>query len=146
MHTAQNHMYKKTLRSNHYLVLNCVIPHRAKWCSRPARSHAHRRLIPHASTYPANIFFCFSEQVSASNPASLFVGARLMRHYRFIGEIWNIIFFNEVITPEFVSQLQMDYPMLLEPVGSCVPYLTLGTTCPTLSTEPSLLCSPTSQT
>jgi len=86
------------------------------------------------------------EQVSASNPASLFVGARLMRHYRFIGEIWNVIFFSEVIMPQFVSQLEMDYPMLLEPIGDCAPYLTMGATCPTPSTQPSLLCSSTSQT
>lgn len=86
-----------------------------------------------------------NEQVSASTPASLFVGARLLRHYRFVGEIWNVIFFNSVINSDFVGQLQMDYPMLIDPIGECVPYLTMDESCPTPSIAPSLLCTSTFQ-
>ena len=84
-------------------------------------------------------------QITGSNPPSLFVGARLIRHYRFIGEIYDVVVFNSLISSAFVAQLQADYAQVSAPVGECVPYLTEGQECPAPSTASSLLCQSVSQ-
>lgn len=85
-------------------------------------------------------FFSLFLQISESSPAVLFVGARLLRHYRFIGEISAVVVFNSLLSSNEVLSLHNDYPQLLNPMGDCVPYLQRGDVCPTPSVATSLLC------
>ena len=79
-------------------------------------------------------------QISESNPAVLFVGARLVRHYRFVGEIHAVVKFNSLLSSTEVLSLDRDYPRVLDPTGDCMPYLRRGDTCPTPAVASSLLC------
>ena len=87
----------------------------------------------------------FFPQISESNPAVLFVGGRLIRNFRFVGEINTVIVFNSVLSSFDVNNLNNDYSELLNPMGDCVPYLARGAICPTPSVASSLLCQSVSQ-
>ena len=82
----------------------------------------------------------FFLQISEATPASLFVGARLVRHFRFIGEINAVVVFDSLLSSGEVLLLHRDYPQVLNPTGDCTPYLGRGDTCPTPSVATSLLC------
>ena len=84
-------------------------------------------------------------QVSDSNPASLSVGARLVRHYRFIGEIMDVVVFSSLLTQSNVTQLQDDYSQIATPIGECVSFLARDDPCPAPIAAPSLLCQSRSQ-
>ena len=76
-----------------------------------------------------------------SNPAVLYVGARLPRHFRFSGDIENIVVTpNELFSAEDVQRYHNDIAGLITPMGVCVEYLQLGEECPMPSLPPSLLC------
>ena len=71
----------------------------------------------------------------------LYVGARPPRHFRFSGEIENII----VMPDEFSSQQEVegyhnDTDGLINPTGVCVDYLEPSEECPAPTQPPSLLC------
>ena len=87
----------------------------------------------------------FYLQINASNQPSLFVGARLVRHYRFVGEIMDVVVFNSLISGTFVAQLQNDYSQVSNPMGQCVPHLSRDQPCPSPVTANSLLCQSVSQ-
>ena len=84
-------------------------------------------------------------QISDSNQPSLFIGARLVRHYRFIGEIMDVVVFNSLFSSAFAAQLQNDYSQVSNPKGQCVPYLSRDQPCPPPVTASSLLCQSVSQ-
>jgi hypothetical protein len=79
-------------------------------------------------------------QVSSSNPAVLFIGARLVRNFRFIGEIDAAVVFDTLLTSSDIARLNTDFPAIRDPVGECTSYLGVGVSCPTPSVAPSLLC------
>ena len=87
----------------------------------------------------------FNLQINASNQPSLFIGARLVRHYRFVGEIMDVVVFNSLISGTFVAQLQSDYSQVSNPMGQCVPHLSRDQPCPSPATANSLLCQSVSQ-
>ena len=79
-------------------------------------------------------------QITDDTPAVLFVGARLARNFRFIGEIQSVVVFDSPLSSNDVSTLNSDYPQVLNPTGDCMPYLGQGDTCPTPTLATSLLC------
>lgn len=70
----------------------------------------------------------------------LFVGARLLRHFRFVGEINAVVVFDSLLTSADVNSLNNDYPQVLNPTGDCTAYLERGDVCPTPAVATSLLC------
>ena len=71
----------------------------------------------------------------------LYVGARLPRHFRFSGDIENIVVTpDELFSPEDVQGYHSDIAGLITPMGVCAEYLQLGEECPTPTLPPSLLC------
>ena len=87
----------------------------------------------------------FYLQINGGSTPSLFVGARLVRHYRFVGEIMDVVVFNSLISGTFVAQLQNDYSQVSDPMGQCVPYLSHDQPCPSPAMANSLLCQSVSQ-
>ena len=87
----------------------------------------------------------FPPQVSESNPAVLFVGARLVRSFRFVGEIQAVVVFNFLLSSTNILALHNEYTQVLDPLGDCMPYLALGDNCPTPTMASSLLCQSVSQ-
>ena len=82
----------------------------------------------------------FSTQITSSQSATLLVGARLPRSFNFEGTINQVVFFESILTPEFIQQIQQEFPGLVNPLGSCRPYLQNTQVCPTPRTAPSTLC------
>ena len=87
------------------------------------------------------IYFLYL-QITASNPAVLYIGARIPRHFRFSGEIVNVVVFpNDLFSPDTVLNIHNEFANLLSPTGTCVEYLQEGDDCPEPTSPPSLLCS-----
>lgn len=71
----------------------------------------------------------------------LYVGARLPRHFKFLGEIVNVVVFPDKLFSETEVQVHHDdITSLISPTGVCVEYLQLGDECPRPIQPPSLLC------
>ena len=84
-------------------------------------------------------------QISDSNPAVLFIGARLVRNFRFIGEIDAAVVFKSLLASSDIARLHNDFAMVRDPIGECVPYLEVEAICPTPSVAPSILCQSVTQ-
>lgn len=85
-------------------------------------------------------------QLSPSNRAVVYVGARPPRNYRFIGTIYDVVVFSSLVTSDFVRQLMMDSMTSAGTTGECVSYLPRDAPCPVPSVAPSLYCRTRSQT
>jgi hypothetical protein len=84
----------------------------------------------------------FTYGVDELNPAVLYVGARPPRHFRFVGEIENIVVIpDRLLSAEEVRMFYNDTAGLISPAGVCVNYLQEGEECPLPGQPPSLLCS-----
>lgn len=71
----------------------------------------------------------------------LYVGARLPRHFKFSGDIVNVIVFPDKLFSEAEVQVHHeDIADFISPTGVCVEYLQLGDECPKPMQPPSLLC------
>lgn len=79
--------------------------------------------------------------MTALNPATLYVGARPPRHFRFAGEIDNVVVFESLLAQGFIQEINSEYNDIVNPVGTCVSYLQQDTTCPAPTVSTSLLCS-----
>ena len=100
--------------------------------------------VEHAITL--NRSFCTSTtsilQIDEDNPAVLYVGARPPRHYRFSGEIENIVVIpNEFFSEEEAEMYHSDIGGLIAPTGTCVNYLQEDEECPAPAQPQSLLCT-----
>ena len=80
-----------------------------------------------------------------SNPPVLFIGARLVRNFRFIGEIDAVVVFDSLLSSSDIANLDSDYSLVRDPIGDCMPYLGIDDVCPTPAVAPSLLCQSVSQ-
>jgi Notch-like protein len=82
----------------------------------------------------------FTYGVTSSNTASLFIGARLPRYFRFVGTIYQVVFFQEIVSQSFALQLHQQFFSLVTPSGICTLYLQVGAACPPPTTANSTLC------
>ena len=81
-------------------------------------------------------------QIDEDNSALLYVGARPPRHYKFSGEIENIVVFpNEFFSEEEAEMFHNDIDGLITPTGTCVNYLQEDEECSAPTQPPSLLCT-----
>ncbi len=102
--------------------------------------------MPVHVVYSTQSVFLLIPQITAANPPTVLVGARLPRSYRFTGTIYNVVIFSSLVNSNFVTQLMTDYRGDALTTGECVNYLARNAACPPPTQAPSLYCATRAQT